>query len=65
MMCYTIWVMRGVGLVMAGPGPWWSPDIIIIYNDKPYSRVNVCCCGNIYSIFGHVHKLTFLVVNFW
>ena len=29
-----------------------------------YSHVNVCCCGNICYIFGHVNKLMFVVVNF-
>ena len=29
-----------------------------------YSHVNVLCCGNIYYIFDHVWRLTFVVVNF-
>ena len=28
------------------------------------SPINVCRCGNIYYIFGHVQMLTFVVVNF-
>ena len=42
---------------------------LLLYKQKNFRHrsvchVNVCCCGNIYYIFGHVQKLMFVIVNF-
>ena len=61
------------GLSQFCPPKYWITNMAILTGlryiiywiyFRSYSPVNVCRCGNIYYIFGHVQKLTFVVFNF-